>query len=127
MSLLIGLAPLALSAMVPRHPDGNVYAVQALLVLAATGFWALLVSWWYWVRWPARHSGRTWAMRWLRMRVVRRDGRDVSAGELTVRWLLLPADLALLGMVALASILLTPDRQRVGDLFAETVVIRANR
>ena len=47
-------------------------------------------------------------------------------GDILLRWLLLPIDILLFGSVAAFSMLVTPRRQRVGDLAAGTMVIRLN-
>jgi uncharacterized RDD family membrane protein YckC len=70
--------------------------------------------------------GRTVGMRAFGLRVVTLDGRKPGAPAALVRTLLLAVDwLPALFAVGALSIWLTPRRQRLGDLAARTVVVRA--
>lgn len=74
----------------------------------------------------ALSGGQTLGKYLLKTRVVRCDGSSASVGDILLRWLLLPIDILLFGSVAAFSMLVTPRRQRVGDLAAGTMVIRLN-
>lgn len=124
---VVCLAPLALTLVLPTNPDGT---TGALLIAIPLMLLVLLLcaglSWWLWVRWPARHAGQTLGMRWLHLQVVGGDGSPATAGQLALRWLMLLVDGMFLGAVGLASMLLTPRRQRLGDVVADTVVVRTS-
>ncbi|HYN26593.1 MAG TPA: RDD family protein [Pyrinomonadaceae bacterium] len=95
-----------------------VYAVLILvLFLIITGYFAFFE--WLW-------SGQTPGKRWLKLRVIREDGRPVTFWEASVRNLLrtfdmMPAPFYSIGLISVFS---TSRDQRVGDLVAGTVVVR---
>ena len=117
--------PLLVMLMLPRNPDGTVGSllVSVPVVLGLLGG-SVALSWWYWAARPARHAGQTFAMRWLGLAVTRTDGRAASRLDLSLRWAMLLVDGALFGVVGLTAMLLTPSRQRLGDVVADTVVVR---
>ena len=122
---LLCLIPMSVTLLLPHNPDGT---LGALLVSIPVVLLALLacvaVSWWYWAWWPARHDGRTFAMRWLHLRVVAADGSPVGASLMALRWIMLLVDGLLFGLVGLLAMLGTPRTQRLGDVVADTIVVR---
>lgn len=117
--------PLAAMYLLPTNPEGEIASVilgSAVLVLALALGLLLNVAYWVWL--PMRWGGRTPGMLLLRLRVVRLDLGPVSRSHLGLRWLLLLADAMLFGLVGLISMLATPRRQRLGDLMAQTLVVR---
>ena len=95
-----------------------VYAVMIIvLYLVFSGYFAFFE--WIW-------SGQTPGKRWLKLRVIREDGRPVTFWEACVRNLLRsfdmqPAPFYSLGLIAVFA---TRRDQRVGDMVAGTVVVR---
>src|SRR5258705_12021272 len=95
-----------------------VYAVLILTVfLIVSGFFAFFE--WLW-------SGQTPGKRWLKLRVIREDGRPITFFEAAVRNLLrsfdmMPAPFYSIGLISVFS---STRDQRVGDMVAGTVVIR---
>jgi len=82
-----------------------------------SGYFALFE--WIW-------RGQTPGKRWLRLRVIREDGRPISFFEAMVRNLLrnfdiMPSPFYSIGLI---SVFATDHDQRVGDLVAGTVVVR---
>jgi len=73
----------------------------------------------------AARSGATPGMRLTGLRIVTTAGTTPGLGAYLVRWLLMIADGALFGVVGLVVVLATPRRQRLGDLVAGTLVVRA--
>lgn len=70
-------------------------------------------------------SGQTLGKRLLGLRVTRSDGRPADAGRIAVRTLLRLVDnLPWLYALGLVVVLSTERRQRIGDIFADTVVVR---
>jgi uncharacterized RDD family membrane protein YckC len=117
--LLVGLVSMTANA------DGDsavlpLVGTLVLMLLWAAGGW--LVSVW----WPSTHGGQTPAMGWLNLRIVTDHGGSPSLGALTVRWLLLAVDAQAFGLVGLIVMLTTARHQRVGDMAANTLVVRAN-
>ena len=95
-----------------------VYAVMIILLyLVFSGYFAFFE--WVW-------SGQTPGKRWLKLRVIREDGRPVTFWEACVRNLLRSFDMqpAPFYSVGLISVFSTRRDQRVGDLVAGTVVVR---
>src|SRR5215471_15351996 len=95
--------------------------VIALLVviqfLIFDGYFAVFE--WIW-------RGQTPGKRWLKLRVIREDGRPISFFEAVVRNLLRTADILVppFYSIGLISVFATARDQRVGDLVAGTVVVR---
>jgi uncharacterized RDD family membrane protein YckC len=71
-------------------------------------------------------SGQTPGKRWLKLRVIREDGRPITFWEATVRNLVRFLDMMVYPFysVGLISVFCTSRDQRVGDMVAGTVVIR---
>ena len=94
---------------------------QAILIVAVFLVWSgyFVLFEWAW-------SGQTPGKRWLKLRVIREDGRPVTFWEATARNLLRifdaePFPFYSLGLVA---VFLSRRDQRVGDMVAGTVVVR---
>jgi uncharacterized RDD family membrane protein YckC len=95
-----------------------VYAVMILLVfLIFTGYFAFFE--WLW-------SGQTPGKRWMKLRVIREDGRPITFWEASVRNLIRTIDMMPVPFysVGLISVFVTSRDQRVGDMVAGTVVVR---
>lgn len=95
-----------------------VYAVLiVILFLVVSGYFAFFE--WAW-------RGQTPGKRWLKLRVIREDGRPVTFWEATVRNLLRSLDMmpAPFYSIGLISVFVSSIDQRVGDLVAGTVVVR---
>jgi uncharacterized RDD family membrane protein YckC len=87
-----------------------------------------LIGLWYWVIRPHSHSGQTFAMKWLSLRVISKNGGPASTIQLFVRWVSLLIDSApwvwpFTGLVGLVVMLCSRYRQRVGDHLARTLVV----
>lgn len=123
---LITLVPTALILLLlPRNPDDTLgQLLVAIPVILALLVLSVVISWWYWARLPRRRGGQTLAMRWLGLRVVRLDGREPTGGQLALRWLLLFVDAMFFGAVGAIAMLLSAQHQRLGDWFADTLVVR---
>ena len=95
--------------------------VRALMIifsfLLISGYFALFE--WLW-------RGQTPGKRWLKLRVIREDGRPIGFFESMVRNLLRNFDIWVppFYSVGLVSVFVTERDQRVGDLVAGTVVVR---
>ena len=94
-----------------------VYAVLiVILFLVVSGYFAFFE--WAW-------RGQTPGKRWLKLRVIREDGRPVTFWEATVRNLLRCLDMMpAFYSIGLISVFVSSIDQRVGDLIAGTVVVR---
>ena len=88
-----------------------------LMFLLMSGYFAFFE--WLW-------QGQTPGKRWMKLRVIREDGRPISFFEATVRNLLRDFDIMPLPFysIGLISVFITNRDQRVGDLVAGTVVVR---
>ena len=95
-----------------------VYAVLIfVLFLIVSGYFAFFE--WIW-------SGQTPGKRWLKLRVIREDGRPITFFEAAVRNFLrtfdmMPAPFYSIGLISVFS---SARDQRVGDMVAGTVVVR---
>lgn len=95
-----------------------VYAVLIIvLFLIISGYFAFFE--WIW-------NGQTPGKRWLKLRVIREDGRPVTFWEASVRNLLRSIDMMPWPFysIGLISVFLSSRDQRVGDMVAGTVVVR---
>ena len=95
-----------------------VYAVGIIIVfLLISGYFAIFE--WLW-------NGQTPGKRWLKLRVIREDGRPITFFEAAVRNLLRDFDImpAPFYSVGLISVFASSKDQRVGDMVAGTVVVR---
>lgn len=98
-------------------PKWVLAAMIVILFLILTGYFAFFE--WLW-------SGQTPGKRWLKLRVIREDGRPITFWESSVRNLLrtfdmMPAPFYSIGLISVFS---TPRDQRIGDMVAGTVVVR---
>lgn len=94
------------------------------IVLLIIGIFIIWTS--YFVIFEWAWNGQTPGKRWLRLRVIREDGRPITFWEAAVRNLLRIFDIMPLPFysVGLISVFISLRDQRVGDLFAGTVVVR---
>lgn len=69
-------------------------------------------------------GGQTVGKYLLHTRVVMVDGSSPNIGAFLLRWMILPIDIFFTGAVALFTMLITPNRQRLGDLAAGTMVVK---
>ncbi len=95
-----------------------VYAVLVVvLFVLVSGYFAVFE--WLW-------NGQTPGKRWLKLRVIREDGRPVTFFEAAVRNLLRNFDImpAPFYSVGLISVFASSRDQRIGDMVAGTVVVR---
>jgi len=89
----------------------------------------VLIGLWYWVIRPHSHNGQTFAMKWFGLRVISKDGGPASLLQLFIRWISLLFDSApwmwpFTGLLGLIVMLCSRYRQRIGDHFARTLVVR---
>jgi uncharacterized RDD family membrane protein YckC len=95
--------------------------VFALVILVGFFIWSsyFVVFEWLW-------NGQTPGKRWLKLRVIREDGRPITFWEAAVRNLLRIADMMPIPFysIGLISVFCSSRDQRVGDALAGTVVVR---
>ena len=105
--------------------DGGVGFVSLLVNLVV---WVIAIggSFGVYAWWPSTHGGQTPAMGWLGLRIVREsDGGVPSLGECALRWVLLIVDGAFAGIVGLIIMSTSQRKQRLGDMAAHTLVVKA--
>lgn len=71
-------------------------------------------------------TGQTFGKRLLGIMTVQKDGAEAGLSSVIIRNLFRPIDLVLGYGVGFMFILLTSENQRMGDYFAQTVVVRVN-
>ncbi|MDR1408241.1 MAG: RDD family protein [Tannerella sp.] len=101
---------------VSRFFSNDLNDLLMLLILLPAFFYTLL--------WEVFNHGQTLGKKLLGIRVVMKDGSVPTLSAYLLRWLLMMADFYLFQFVGALSILLTKDRQRLGDLAAGTIVIK---
>jgi uncharacterized RDD family membrane protein YckC len=120
---LIGLSALILTSfpsierVIASAPKWVIAVMIIVLFLILAGYFAFFE--WAW-------SGQTPGKRWLKLRVLREDGRPITFWEAAVRNLLRTLDMmpAPFYSIGLISVFSTTRDQRVGDMVAGTVVVR---
>lgn len=121
--ILIAIASLILASFstiqqaVTSAPKWVFAVMSILLFLVFSSYFAFFE--WLW-------NGQTPGKRWLKLRVIREDGRPITFWEASVRNLLRTLDMMPLHVysIGLISVFSTTRDQRVGDMVAGTVVIR---
>ncbi len=98
-------------------PKWVVAILIILIFLIMSGYFVFFE--WLW-------NGQTPGKRWLKLRVIREDGRPITFWEAAVRNLLRTIDImpAPFYSIGLISVFITDKDQRAGDLVAGTVVVR---
>jgi uncharacterized RDD family membrane protein YckC len=120
LSLVLGF--LLTLALIKLGVPTDVFLVLPWVTVVAVSFLGTL---WIEIWYPHRHGGSTPAMRWLGLRITTLRGGRPSLRDYFVRWLLMTVDGLLLGLVGAVLIAVTPRNQRLGDVVARTVVVRA--
>src|ERR1051325_10710740 len=103
--------------VVSSAPKWVLAVMIILLFVIFSGYFAFFE--WAW-------SGQTPGKRWLKLRVLREDGRPITFWESSVRNLIRTVDMmpAPFYSVGLISVFSTSRDQRIGDIVAGTVVVR---
>jgi uncharacterized RDD family membrane protein YckC len=110
----------------------DVSGIENLLASAPKWVWAIfivisfLILWGYFAFFEWIWNGQTPGKLWLKLRVIREDGRPVTFWEAAVRNLLRTFDMMPLPFysIGLISVFISTRDQRVGDMVAGTVVVR---
>lgn len=94
---------------------------MALMIILGFLLWSS-----YFIIFEWRMNGQTPGKRWLKLRVIREDGRPITFWEAAVRNLLRIFDIMPIPFysIGLISVFVSTRGQRVGDLIAGTVVVR---
>lgn len=135
LAALIDLVVLGMIAAIVAIPLGIFTAVSLLAGGGASALWNLafgpftMLLWLLWLGYFTYFestTGQTFGKRLLGLRVVSvRTGRPPDLGHALLRSVLRVVDwLPALYVVGFIAAAVTPERQRVGDVLAETVVVR---
>lgn len=121
--ILIGICAAILASfsfleqLISSAPKWVLAAMIILLFLVFAGYFTFFE--WIW-------SGQTPGKRWLKLRVIREDGRPITFWEASVRNLLRPLDMFPMGSysIGLVAVFASTRDQRIGDMVGGTVVVR---
>jgi uncharacterized RDD family membrane protein YckC len=115
--LFIFIADVSNVGRLANTPKWVIALMIVLVFLLMSGYFAIFE--WLW-------HGQTPGKRWLKLRVIREDGRPISFFEAIVRNLLREFDIMPFPFysVGLISVFSSARDQRVGDMVAGTVVVR---
>lgn len=94
-------------------------------VVGVVGLLAAVAGWFTQAWWPGKHNGQTFAMKWLKLKIIDEQGGVPTIGALSIRWVLLIVDGFFFGIVGLVVMSTNPRHQRLGDQLAKTLVVRA--
>jgi uncharacterized RDD family membrane protein YckC len=106
---------------------GGFFGEMPRWIVAIAFLGVFLISQLYFVLLEWRWNGQTFGKRFLKLRVIREDGRPVTLWEAATRNLLRIVDMFPtfpFYSVGLISVFLSERDQRIGDFFAGTVVVR---
>lgn len=113
------------SASIEQLGDAPKWVIAVAIIVL------FLISSGYFIFFEWLWNGQTPGKRWLKLRVIREDGRPITFWEASVRNLtrifdMQPTVIPILGFysVGIISVFISRRDQRVGDLFAGTVVVR---
>jgi len=126
IAIVSGLS-LTLFLFLPTNDDGSiegggaVIAVSLIVAVVSIG-WSL----WVWCWRPLRNGGQTYAMSALGLRVEKLSGEPITFATMFVRMLLLTVDVGISPLIGWITIAFGAKKQRVGDMVAKTIVIRAD-
>ncbi|HEY4422631.1 MAG TPA: RDD family protein [Pyrinomonadaceae bacterium] len=103
--------------MISSAPKWVLAVMLILLFLVFAGYFTFFE--WIW-------SGQTPGKRWLKLRVIREDGRPITFWEASVRNLLRALDMFPVGSysIGLIAVFASMRDQRIGDMVGGTVVVR---
>jgi len=106
-----------LGARLANAPKWVIALLVVIQFVVVNGYFVIFE--WLW-------SGQTPGKRWLKLRVIREDGRPISFYEAMIRNLLRLIDFIVppFYSIGLVSVFATERDQRIGDLVAGTVVVR---
>jgi len=106
-----------LESAIATAPKWVLAVMIVVLFLILNGYFAFFE--WMW-------SGQTPGKRWLKLRVIREDGRPITFWESSIRNLLRAFDMmpGMFYSIGLISVFSTTRDQRIGDMVAGTVVVR---
>ena len=121
-AILVGIIPGIVWWLVGDRGSGLMHAIGWLIAVVV----AVLIMIWYWVLRPYGHSGQTFGMQWLGLRIISKDGDRANKTQLVIRWILLIIDTLFICLVGLITMLFSHYRQRVGDHAAKTLVVRSH-
>ncbi|WP_410672295.1 RDD family protein [Amycolatopsis sp. cmx-4-68] len=119
-ALLAGLVVIPL-AQWGWAPPKVILWVPAITFIAVAYAGDVLIQVWV----PLRRGGVTPGMLVMGLRIETLRGGRPKGRAYLIRWVLLTVDGLLLGLVAVVSMVVTERRQRIGDLVARTLVVRA--
>jgi uncharacterized RDD family membrane protein YckC len=125
--LIQALLILLVLLVVGAFSDGPLFRGSAVWAAAIAVLLVFGIYWGYFVAFETLWSGQTPGKRWMRLRVVREDGRPVRFFEVFVRNLLrlvvdfMPIPTYALGVI---SIIFSARSKRIGDFVAGTVVVK---
>jgi uncharacterized RDD family membrane protein YckC len=71
-------------------------------------------------------SGKTLGKMILKIKVTQSDGSIPGIGSYFLRWVLMPVDLFFWGCVGALFILFSKNHQRLGDMAADTIIVKTN-
>jgi uncharacterized RDD family membrane protein YckC len=125
-ALTILVIIIAFSVIADYSSLGNQFSEAPKWVRAVLGIVVFLIFSAYFAFFEWLWNGQTPGKRWLKLRVIREDGRPLTFWEAAVRNLLrvvdmLPPPFYSLGLI---SVFVSSSDQRIGDLVAGTVVVR---
>lgn len=103
-------------------PEGDINEADVFLPRLAIAVGLLTLTFLYFFV-PEFRTGQTIGKRLLGLRVVRADGSARTKWSIAWRTVFRVIDYQFMGLVGLIFIIATPERQRIGDAMARTIVV----
>lgn len=125
-SFLVSIVPSLVTIPFDRSGSTVLHVLGGLFYVVLVA----LIGLWYWVVRPHSRGGQTFAMKWLGLRVISKNGGPANMAQYFIRWICLLIDSApwvwpVTGLVGLIVMLCSRYRQRIGDHVARTLVVDA--
>ena len=124
--LTLALTAIAFTIVANFSSLGDRFTNAPKWVIALSIIVLFLIVWSYFAFFEWLWSGQTPGKRWLKLRVIREDGRPITFFEAAVRNLMRSLDMQVFPFysIGLISVFASDKDQRVGDMVAGTVVVR---
>lgn len=100
-----------------RNGENSIYVIIIVVL-------AVLPVWLYHLLFEVFNHGQSWGKKIMKIKVVKVDGSQPTLGGFILRWLLRPIDNFFYGSVAIITIAVSKNNQRLGDLAGGTAVVK---
>lgn len=130
LDILILFAYIFVAMMIWGGVFGSLFSTagSTSFTMIASGIALFLPAFAYHFLFEAFNNGQSPGKKALEIKVVAKDGSEASVGMYLIRWLFRFVDISLFyGIIAIITIAVSKDNQRLGDMVANTAVIKLKK